>query len=133
MRHAPAALAVLLVAATASAQPAGDGQSWESPMSAGDRAYQLGHYAEAESFFAAALERAERAGGAQDPRVALSLGLLASAYQAAGSFAKAEPLLGRALHISEGTLGPDHPEVAATLTAVGALATAQGRYAQAEP
>ena len=133
VRHTLAALAVLLAATTASAQTSPDGQSWETPMSAGDRAYQLGRYAEAERFFTTALERAERAGGAQDPRVALSLGLLASAYQAGGSYGKAEPLLGRALGIAESALGPDHPEVAVTLTALGSLGTAQGRYAQAEP
>ena len=47
-------------------------------MAAGDRAYQQGRYAEAERFFASALERAERL-GPQDPRVALSLVLLAAA------------------------------------------------------
>ena len=35
----------------------------------------------------------------KDPRVALSLALLAGTYQAAGSYARAEPLLGRALGI----------------------------------
>ena len=90
MRHALAAVPtfVMLLAAatTASAQPAGDPASWDAPMSAGDRAFQLGRYAEAERLFTTAVERAEQAGGAQDPRVALSLGLLGSAYQAAGSY-----------------------------------------------
>ncbi|HEX7784784.1 MAG TPA: tetratricopeptide repeat protein, partial [Methylomirabilota bacterium] len=127
----PALALLLLVAARASAQPA-DPQSWESPMAAGDRAYQQGRYAEAERFFTSALERAERV-GPQDPRVALSLGLLAAAYQAGGSYAPAEPLLQRALVIGETLLGPNHPEVASTLTALARLDTAQGRFAQADP
>ena len=101
-------------------------------MAAGDRAYQQGRYAEAERFFTSALERAERV-GPQDPRVALSLGLLAAAYQAGGSYAPAEPLLQRALVIGETLLGPNHPEVASTLTALARLDTAQGRFAQADP
>ncbi|MGH7386672.1 MAG: tetratricopeptide repeat protein, partial [Candidatus Rokuibacteriota bacterium] len=105
-------LALLLGATEAHAQPAADGQSWETPMTAGDRAFHLGRYPEAERFFAAALERAERI-GPQDPRVALSLGLLAATYQAEGQYGQAEPLLRRALTIAEATLGPDHPEVAA--------------------
>jgi len=58
VRPTLAALALLLAATTASAQTSPDGQSWETPMSAGDRAYQLGRYAEAERFFTTALERA---------------------------------------------------------------------------
>jgi len=92
-------IALALGAAPVAAQPAADGQRWETPMAAGERAYQLGRYAEAERFFAAALERAERL-GPQDPRVALSLGLLAAAYQAEGQYGPAEPLLHRALAIA---------------------------------
>jgi len=81
-------ITLALGVAPVAAQPAADGQGWETPMAAGDRAYLQGRYAEAERFFAAALERAER-NGAQDPRVALSLGLLAAAYQAEGQYASA--------------------------------------------
>ena len=64
MRRLLAALVLLAGAAGAAAQPAADGQrgespqSWDTPMSAGDRAFQQGRYAEAERFFAAALDRA---------------------------------------------------------------------------
>ncbi|HEY7039053.1 MAG TPA: hypothetical protein VID28_09390, partial [Methylomirabilota bacterium] len=50
-----AALAIAAAPVGVTAQPAADPQSWESPMAAGDRAYQQGRYAEAERFFASAL------------------------------------------------------------------------------
>jgi tetratricopeptide (TPR) repeat protein len=105
--------------------------AWKSSQDAGDKAYRLGHYAEAESQFKAALKAAE-AFGPQDPRLALDLYKLAEVYRAEGKYAVAEPLQQRSLAIRETSLGPEHPDVAESLNGLALLYQAQHRYADAE-
>ena len=66
----------------------------ETYTDAGTRAYEQGHYAEAEKQWIAALEEAEKF-GPQDPRLATSLNSLAFLYHAQGQYGQAEPLFKR--------------------------------------
>jgi len=92
-------------------QAPGDGERWEGLRDEGAEAYLRGDYAEAEVKSAAALELAETF-ESDDPRLATSLGNLATLYQAQGRYAEAGPLHERALAIREAALGPEHPDVA---------------------
>ena len=69
---------------------------------AGRIAYDLGRYAEAQTFFEKALAIREKALGPEHPDVAASLNNLAELYRAQGQYAKAEPLYQRALASGEG-------------------------------
>ena len=90
---------------------------WETYNEAGQKAYEQGHYTEAEKPWVAALKEAEKF-GPQDPRLATSLNNLAELYGARGKYAQADPLHKRALAIREKALGPDHPDVATSLNAL---------------
>ena len=87
---------------------------WDKYNAAGEKAYQQGHYEEAENQFVVALKEAEEFGG-QDPRLATSLNNLALVYHEQGKYAEAEPLYRRGLAIQEKALGPEHPNVATSL------------------
>ena len=105
---------------------------WENQNTAGQQAYEQGHYAEAEQYFKAALKEAETF-GVYDIRLATSLNNLAMLYRTLGQYAQAESLYQRSLAIWEKTRGPEHPDVAASLNNLALLYQAQGQYAQAEP
>ena len=110
------------------------GTPWEKYNDAGKKAYEQGHYAEAEKLFEAALREAEKF-GLQDPRLATSLNNLALLYDydTQGQYPEAEPLHKRSLAIREKGLGPDHPDVAISLDNLAGLYHNQGKYAEAEP
>ena len=97
----------------------------------GQKAYQQGHYDEAQRNFESALKEAEQF-GSDDARLATSLNDLASVYKAQGKYAEAEPLHKRALAIREKALGPEHPDVAKRFNNLALLYHVQGRYAEAE-
>ena len=59
------------------------GMRWDKYNAAGEKAYQQGHYDEAEKQFVVALKEAEKFGG-QDPRLAMSLNNLAEIYRTQG-------------------------------------------------
>ena len=71
---------------------------WEEYSQDGLSAYSVGQYEEAESFFNAALEEAERTGKV-DERLATSLNNLATAYTALDRYGGSEALYRRALAI----------------------------------
>jgi len=95
--------------------------------------HEKGKYAEAERVIRAALERGQRALGAEHPETLTSLNNLAFLYDAQGRHAEAEPLHRRALAGRERTLGAEHPDTLKSLNNLAALYHAQGRYADAEP
>jgi tetratricopeptide (TPR) repeat protein len=105
--------------------------AWDAHVAAAKKAFQQGDYAEAESQFRAALEKAEGF-GSQNPRLAISLNNLASLYRVQGRYAEAGPLYKRALAIHEKALGPEHPDVAKALEKYAALLRETGRNAEAD-
>jgi len=100
---------------------------------AGELAWKIGRYAQAQPFLEKSLAIREKALGAEHPDVAASLNNLAALYDTQGQYGKAEPLYQRALTIVEKALGPEHPHVAASLNNLAALYDAQGQYGKAEP
>jgi len=123
---------VLVAMLTLAAPRAADPQvtSWESQMAVGAKAYQEGHYGDAEKSFVAAVKEAEGF-GPDDPRLATSLNNLAEVYRAQGRYGEAEPLDKRALAIWEKALGPEHPDVATSLENYAALLRKTNREAEA--
>jgi tetratricopeptide (TPR) repeat protein len=108
----------LLLAAVLLTGCAGQSTLWEEYSQDGLSAYSVGQYSEAESFFVAALEEAERTGKV-DERLATSLNNLATAYTALGRYGGSEALYRRALAIRENLYGRDDPIVASTLSSLG--------------
>jgi tetratricopeptide (TPR) repeat protein len=107
------------------------GTLWEEYSQDGLSAYSVGQYEEAEAFFTAALEEAER-GGKPDERLATSLNNLATAHTALGRHGGSEALYRRALAIRENLHGPEDPAVASTLSSLGDTYRLLGRYGEAE-
>ena len=121
-----AALAVIGISASA------EEQDWKTNNDAGKKAFDAGHYAEAEKLQLAALKVAEES-GVEDAHLATSLNELAVLYEALGKYDLAEPLYQRSLAIRVKTVGPNHPGVAQSLNNLALLYTAQGKYDLAEP
>ena len=121
----------LLLAAALLAGCAAQSTLWEEYSEDGLSAYSVGQYEEAETFFVAALEEAERSGRV-DERLATSLDNLATAYTALGRFGGSEALYRRALSIRENLYGRDDPIVASTLSSLGDIYRVLGRYDEAE-
>ena len=92
-----------------------------------------GHSAEALPLAEEAERVAERSFRAGDPKISLTLGLLAAIYDEQGRYAEAEPLFKRSLAMREQSAGPDHPDVARSLTGLAFLYYHEARYAEAEP
>jgi tetratricopeptide (TPR) repeat protein len=100
---------------------------------AGETAYTLARYGDAEPLFEQSLAIRKKALGPEHPDVAASLNHLALLYDAQGLYAKAEPLYQQSLAIRKKALGPEHPDVAQSLNNLALLYEAQGLYAKAEP
>jgi len=99
---------------------------------AGEIAYTVGRYSEAEPLLQRALAIREKALGPEHPDVAASLNNLAALYDAQGQYAEAEPLYQRALAIWEKALGPEHPDVDTGLENYAALLQKLGRSDEAK-
>ena len=97
---------------------------------AGGEAQGRGRYEDAETYFRAALEEAEKL-GPEHPRVAHTLRRLAELYHLQGKSVEAESLCERSLAILEKALGPEDPSVAGARSFLGRVYEAQGRYAEA--
>jgi tetratricopeptide (TPR) repeat protein len=100
--------------------------AWQTQMRAGDEAYRLGDYEQAERLWRAWLHFEPN-----DPRLTRSLDSLAALYQAQGRYDEAESFSARALAIEEKALGPDHPALAERLDSYAALLEKMGRSAAA--
>src|SRR5215470_11184719 len=107
-------LGVLLCLILWSAPALAQSEVWHSLNSAGSEAYQQGDYAEAEKWFTAALEIAERPNGYYQG-LATSLNNLAVLYQVQGRIPEAESLYKRALAIFEKPRGLENRYVATSL------------------
>jgi hypothetical protein len=100
---------------------------------AGEFAYYLRHYPEAEGLLKGAFEIQEKLLGSEHPEVAQRLNNLGALYHSVGGYEKAEALYQWALEIDEASLGPDHPNVATYLENYAALLKELGREAEAKP
>jgi tetratricopeptide (TPR) repeat protein len=104
-------------------------RSWETVMTAGERAFDQGNYAEAARHFQAALVIAEELTPSDPPeeddpvtwRVSTSLTNLAIVYHTQGQYAQAAPLYERALTLQEQMFGPEHPQLVDVLQAYADL------------
>jgi len=92
-----------------------------------------GRWADAELAMRQALSIEERAYGPNDPRVAVSLSLIADVVGEAGRNSEAETLLRRALEIRRARLGERDASTALSYSSLAYALDAQGRYAEAEP
>lgn len=98
----------------------------------GKLAFDFAVYDLAETKLLAAVAAAEKF-GPTDPRLATSLGNLATVYTAQDRSAQAEPLLKRSLAIEEKELRRGDPRLAVTINNLALSYHYQGKYAQAEP
>lgn len=106
-------------------------------MRAGIRAYEVGHYAEAEQAFRAALVQAEKLNkGKEDKassdRLLLSLNFLGGTLQQLGKYAEAEQVTRRAVTLIESVRQENDPEIAVNLNNLGLILAEQGKYEEAE-
>ncbi len=106
---------------------------WEKLNSKAKALYKQRRYPDALSVTEEALEVAENTFGPDDPKVAISLNILAELYVIKGSYDEIEPLYKRALEINEKAFGPDNPDVAISLNNLAELYYNQGRYVEAAP
>jgi Tfp pilus assembly protein PilF len=98
---------------------------------AGEFAYYLRYYKEAERLLKGAFEIQEKLLGSEHPEVAQRLNNLGALYHAIGGYEKAEALYQWALEIDEASLGPHHPNVATYLENYAGLLRETGRDAEA--
>ncbi len=106
---------------------------WEKLNSKAKTLYKQRRYQDALSVTEEALQVAEDTFGPDDPKVAISLNILAELYVIKGSYDEIEPLYKRVLKIKEKAFGPDNPDVAISLNNLAELYYNQGRYIEAEP
>ena len=109
-----------------------DAGDWKAQHDAGWKAYKEDRLDEAKKDLRAA-EKAARAFGPDDPRLALTLDHLAWVLSAEGETKEAETLAKAALAIREKKLGAGHPDVAASLNTLACLYDQAGRTAEARP
>jgi tetratricopeptide (TPR) repeat protein len=98
---------------------------------AGEVAYALGHYQEAENLIKSVLKIRSQLLGSEHPEVAQILNNLGVICHTQGKSEMAEALYQWALEIDQSSLGPDHPKVAIYLENFAALLQEQGRVAEA--
>lgn len=102
-----------------------DEVSWQRNIQSGQMALQRGRHARAEKQFLAALKDAE-ALGKKNPRLAITLNLLAEACRIQGKFKEAEQYFQRALTLGKQSLGKDNPEYIKIVDNHDKLLRAQG-------
>ncbi len=110
-RHAFAGCLLLLLSAASS--QAGDGD-WSGLLKSCKKATDRGHYREAESHAAAALQKATQS-GAGDKVIARCLIQQAEVLLKQGRYGKVNEIAGRAQVLLEKLHGPEHPDVALCL------------------
>ncbi|WP_417913316.1 tetratricopeptide repeat protein [Candidatus Electronema sp. TJ] len=101
-------------------------------LPAGQMAYQMGEYQQAEEWLAHLLAIREQE-GEENAELGLALNDLAGVYADQGRYEEAEPLHKRSLEIREKKLGKDHPDVAESLNNLALLYDSRGRCEEAEP
>jgi tetratricopeptide (TPR) repeat protein len=108
-----------------------EGTVWEQYVKAAKEAYQGKDYGGCEKLLHSALEEAEK-GGAEDPRVAVTLHNLANLAAARKRYPEAEQLDLRALAILEKSRGPSDVRVAVAVLGLADLYAVQAKNAEAE-
>src|SRR6516165_9955735 len=93
---------------------------WQADHDAGWAAYKEARFADAEKMLRAA-EKAARAFGENDPRLATTLDHLAWVLSADGRSAEAEKLAKSALAIRQKALGAEHPDVVKSLNTLACV------------
>ncbi|MDZ7751767.1 MAG: tetratricopeptide repeat protein [Gammaproteobacteria bacterium] len=106
-------------------------ERWANYNAAGTRALVQGRLAEAERFYAAAVQEA-RALGAEDLRVAASLNNLGALYVKANRLEDADRVYQRSLQMRRKALGEHHPQLAQSLANIAFLRRAQDLPTEAE-
>ncbi|MDW8369481.1 MAG: tetratricopeptide repeat protein, partial [Geminicoccaceae bacterium] len=96
----------------------------------GQALLEAGRTAEAAREFERVLELAERALGANDPRLAVDLNNLGEVYRRLGRYTEAAALLQRAIRLDEAA-GGRSPALATSLNNLGLVYRAQGRLEEA--
>lgn len=91
-----------------------------------------GNYADAEPFYARALQLQEKLHGPDHLATARAANVLGELYRRLGELELSESLLERALNIRVSIWGDEHREVAESCTNLGSLRLAQGLKAEAE-
>jgi tetratricopeptide (TPR) repeat protein len=125
-------LAVLCCLAPGAARAADpEGTIWEQYVKAAKEAYRSQDYDGCEKLLHSALEEAEK-GGAEDPRVAVTLHNLANLAAARKRYGEAEQLDLRALTILEKARGPADVRTAVAVLGLADLYAVQAKYAEAE-
>jgi tetratricopeptide (TPR) repeat protein len=105
--------------------------TWDENQKNGEAAFELGHYAESERFFNAAIQEAETITDDLS-KLADSLYFLGKVYTLFEDFSKAESALTKALAIRGKALGTDHVKVAEVIEQLGTLYLNERKYDQSE-
>jgi tetratricopeptide (TPR) repeat protein len=104
--------------------------TWEARLQSGMKAYQEGHYVEAERELVAALEKAE-AFGPRDPRLAVTLNELGVVYRIEEKYREAESAFKRAAAIWQQAPGLELAHAATALNNLAVLYHQRHRDAEA--
>ena len=95
----PVRVSIITICLISWANPASSQSSpWEAENEAGHKAYSLGHYAEAQKNYLAAIDDAKQSAG-DDPQIVTPLNNLAALYMQQGRYSDAEQLYLQALSI----------------------------------
>jgi tetratricopeptide (TPR) repeat protein len=100
-------------------------------LPAGEFAFFIGNYAEAESYLRKALQIKEKTFGHEHPEIARILSRLAATYVARNCYVEAEALYQWSLEIENNYGNPDRPRLAATLKDYAAMLRQTGRHSEA--
>ncbi len=118
---------------TATAQARQDAQAAALSHTLGEYLQLSGKYAEAQPYFACALDIRCRVLGAAHPDTASTLHCLGAMLCEMKHLPEAQPYLQQALAAREQALGPDHLDVAETLSVLGVGLLAAGKLPEAQP
>ena len=123
------AAAVMLWPARAAEDPLAEAAALQQQAGA---LFQQGRYGDIELLLQRAITVLEQHFGADDPKLAESVGDLADLYELQGRYDEAEPVYRRLLAIREKAPGRDRLDLGAALNGVAGLYKLQGRYGEAE-
>jgi tetratricopeptide repeat protein len=98
----------------------------------GFRLHRQGKYLEARPLMLRALEIRERIFGPDSPRLASTLGPLATNYDSTGDYARGQTTRVREMKVLEKALGPNHPAVASVIFQIGITYLGKGDDLKAE-
>jgi len=128
----PVRVSIITICLISWASPASSQSSpWEAENEAGHKAYSLGHYAEAQKNYLAAIDDAKQSAG-DDPQIVTPLNNLAALYMQQGRYSDAEQLYLQALSIRNNMSASEDSGTVIILSNLGALYLKEGKYPEAE-